>query len=135
MPACVSPPFQVGCATRSALSGWNQAQRQLSEQEKKVVRAATAWHPPFYDLMAEGAPSTTEIRTEAELSQQPRRADLLRLASEQAEPGPCTRGGVTTCSARKHDQLSRVISMLLYSLQNATLCIDIHKRRGNRIRL
>jgi hypothetical protein len=45
----------------------------------KVVRPATAWHPPFYGLMSEGAPPSTEIRTEIVLSQQPRRADLLLL--------------------------------------------------------
>lgn len=45
----------------------------------KVVRSATAWHPPFYGLMTEGAPASIEIRTEIVLSQQPRRADLLLL--------------------------------------------------------
>jgi hypothetical protein len=48
-------------------------------ENERAVRGATAWHPPFYDLLAEGAPPTIEVRTEVVLSQQPRRADLLLL--------------------------------------------------------
>jgi hypothetical protein len=62
----------------------------MSEKDKdtprKPVHAATAWHPPFYDLMAEGAPPSTEIRTEVVLSQQPRRADLLLLRRRDMPP-------------------------------------------------
>jgi hypothetical protein len=56
------------------------------QKQEKAVRAATAWHPPFYDLITEGAPPTTEIRTEVELSQQPRRADLLLLRRKGMPP-------------------------------------------------
>ena len=62
----------------------------MSEKEKdtarKPIHAATAWHPPFYDLMTEGAPPSTEIRTEVVLSQQPRRADLLLLRRRDMPP-------------------------------------------------
>ena len=62
----------------------------MSEKEKDTTRkpmhAATAWHPPFYDLMNEGAPPSTEIRTEVVLSQQPRRADLLLLRRRDMPP-------------------------------------------------
>ncbi|HWN70939.1 MAG TPA: hypothetical protein VNM90_25025 [Haliangium sp.] len=62
----------------------------MSEKDKdttrKVMHAATAWHPPFYDLMTEGAPPSTKIRTEVVLSQQPRRADLLLLRRRDMPP-------------------------------------------------
>jgi hypothetical protein len=62
----------------------------MSENEKdtdrKPMHAATAWHPPFYDLMTEGAPPSTEIRTEVVLSQQPRRADLLLMRRRDMPP-------------------------------------------------
>jgi hypothetical protein len=56
------------------------------KEQSKSVRAATVWHPPFYDLMTEGAPPTTEVRTEVVLSQQPRRADLLLLRRKDMTP-------------------------------------------------
>jgi hypothetical protein len=62
----------------------------MSEKDKdtprKPTHAATAWHPPFYDLMTEGAPPSIEIRTEVVLSQQPRRADLLLLRRRDMPP-------------------------------------------------
>jgi hypothetical protein len=57
----------------------------MSEQTN-AVRGATAWHPPFYDLVTECAPPTTEVRTEVSLSQQPRRADMLLLRRKGAPP-------------------------------------------------
>jgi hypothetical protein len=57
----------------------------MSEQ-KRAVRGATAWHPPFYDLVTQGAPPTTEVRTEVVLSQQPRRADMLLLRRKHEPP-------------------------------------------------
>jgi hypothetical protein len=62
----------------------------MSEKDKvtarKPMHAPTAWHPPFYDLMTEGAPPSIEIRTEVVLSQQPRRADLLLLRRRGMPP-------------------------------------------------
>jgi hypothetical protein len=62
----------------------------MSEKEqdtaRKSMHAPTAWHPPFYDLVSEGAPPSTEIRTEVVLSQQPRRADLLLLRRKDMPP-------------------------------------------------
>jgi hypothetical protein len=55
-------------------------------ENQHAVRGATAWHPPFYDLLTEGAPPTTEVRTEVVLSQQPRRADLLLLRRKDVPP-------------------------------------------------
>jgi hypothetical protein len=57
----------------------------MSEQTN-AVRGATAWHPPFYDLVTRCAPPTTEVRTEVSLSQQPRRADMLLLRRKDALP-------------------------------------------------
>jgi hypothetical protein len=56
------------------------------KEQSKPVRATTVWHPPFYDLMMESAPPTTEVRTEVVLSQQPRRADLLLLRRRHMPP-------------------------------------------------
>ena len=56
------------------------------KEQSKPVRATTVWHPPFYDLMTDGAPPTTEVRTEVVLSQQPRRADLLLLRRKDMPP-------------------------------------------------
>jgi hypothetical protein len=55
-------------------------------ESEHTIRGATAWHPPFYDLLTEGAPPTTEVRTEVVLSQQPRRADLLLLRRKDVPP-------------------------------------------------
>jgi hypothetical protein len=62
-------------------AGRVRAGERVSERGGKdmVVLPATAWHPPFYGLIEDGAPPSTEIRTEIVLSQQPRRADLLLL--------------------------------------------------------
>lgn len=59
---------------------------QDRDTAQRPMRAATAWHPPFYDLIAEGAPPSIEIRTEVVLSQQPRRADLLLLRRRDMPP-------------------------------------------------
>jgi hypothetical protein len=59
------------------------SEQKQEQAQKPAARAATAWHPPFYDLVTEGAPSTTEVRVEVVLSQHPRRADLLLLRRKQ----------------------------------------------------
>ncbi|GAB4538372.1 MAG: hypothetical protein Tsb0020_52570 [Haliangiales bacterium] len=58
----------------------------MEPDEPTLIRGPTIWHPPFYELISERAPPTTEVRTEIELSKRSQRADLLLLRRKGSTP-------------------------------------------------